>query len=1214
LIPQNPVPGNERREEGSSANWPELALKFTAKLKRESDQGPVDRGALFENLGYALYRISMQSKERSGLLEKIHRSIESYENARASYRASTREAEAYMCQAVGNYLAHWIAGKMSERRQFLLDAWELTTRSLESFREKQNDIGYARTYNLLAITAGIASLLEWNLKARISLLEQAVEYGRETVKKLADGTHRDELAKAYTITSVFVAVLSSYVEPARKEKLLAESEDLWRAAARTSEKAALLERAIQSRFSMAQYESEVLGSDQALDTFQRIVACARETGDNIVISTALDMLAFNIFYKMTTIEDPDESEALEKQWKRLLQESAELYAPFSFGLPPQSLPALSAGSPDYHLHLAKFEIDGKEKRKRLRAALDEIPPLLAISKRSVIPDAIANAEHVASKILAANAALEEDRGQKQSLLNRAYLHRKRSAAVWEKIRGPTDLWNIGINDAYLADIEAERLHLFTSQRDKERILLNVIALKERSLKLCAADTFVLNWGSGGPSPFYGSLGKHQLECGDMYRRLNELRRDPENLRLASQKYLAAADSFQKVDQRIRMGGAYLKAAMALEEINDYVKASEAYILASDNYNLTARRIPSLAKIYGELSYWMKARSEIQRARNQHSQGEYNLAEESYRNAALLQESSGQWDYLAPGLHALALLEAAEDKSIKHQGEEVVLAFKEAACVFRESRISIETHALDNSRPEDKKETEALARTALARESYSLARSDFEEARVLQMKGEQRTAKERYARAIETLQGITKVFQKGPDRSDANFLIALSNAWQALARAEADTSPVLFRAASDLFEEAGKSCPNEKARVLLRGHSRYCSSLEAISRFLDKRRISDYDAAVARLDSASNYYITSGFHNASELSKGTRRLLEAHLYLGMANKEQDQGKRAQLYMAVERLLRASAESFDESGHVAKKNHITNMLDSVREEKDLALAIGNDLATSFVTTAGVFPTSVLPARDSGGVDKLQGAFVIASLFSSPARPRLGERVSMKIELANAGLNTAQLVRVESAVPEGFELVEEPEGHLMQKSNLIMRGRLLEPSKTEELSFVLKPKVEGPLALSPRVLYLDENGHGRIHEPDPLEIIVRDHGEVERVPSPHSGGTLANSPIANFLAYAFVQDYMRRRLSLDHAGWRGLPDIVRSLKIARSQVYGDARYGHTFGKPLGKLVKNGVVEFRVFPGKRGRGGNIVKVRVSYEKEPVRRFVDDLALTLPP
>ena len=458
----------------------------------------------------------------------------------------------------------------------------MTTRSLESFRKTPDDTGFGTTYNQLAITAGLTFLLEWNVKARTSLSEQAVEYGREAIKRLADSADHDGLARAYAITCGFVGTLSYYSEPEKKVKLVAEAENLWNLAVETSKKAAFLERTAQSRFSMGQSDTEILGSDVAIASMEKGLEYAREAGDSIVITTALDMLAFNIFYKMTTIEDPDESETLEKQWKRLLQESAELYAPFSFGLPPQSLPALSAGSPDYHLHLAKFEIDATEKRKRLRTALDEIPRLLTISKRSAIPDAIANAEHVASKVLAANAALEEDRGQKQSLLNRAYLHRKRSAAVWEKIRGPTDLWNIGINDAYLADIEAERLHLFTSQRDKERILLNVIALKERSLKLCAADTFVLNWGSGGPSPFYGSLGKHQLECGDMYGRLYELRRDPENLRLASQKYLAAADSFQKVDQRIRMGGAYLKAAMALEEINDYVKASEAYILASDN--------------------------------------------------------------------------------------------------------------------------------------------------------------------------------------------------------------------------------------------------------------------------------------------------------------------------------------------------------------------------------------------------------------------------------------------------------------------------------------------------------------------------------------------------------------------------------------------------------------------------------------------------------
>ena len=34
--------------------------------------------------------------------------------------------------------------------------------------------------------------------------------------------------------------------------------------------------------------------------------------------------------------------------------------------------------------------------------------------------------------------------------------------------------------------------------------------------------------------------------------------------------------------------------------------------------------------------------------------------------------------------------------------------------------------------------------------------------------------------------------------------------------------------------------------------------------------------------------------------------------------------------------------------------------------------------------------------------------------------------------------------------------------------------------------------------------------------------------------------------------------------------------------------------------------LVETRFFPGERGRGGNIMKLRICYEKEPVKRHID--------
>ena len=48
-----------------------------------------------------------------------------------------------------------------------------------------------------------------------------------------------------------------------------------------------------------------------------------------------------------------------------------------------------------------------------------------------------------------------------------------------------------------------------------------------------------------------------------------------------------------------------------------------------------------------------------------------------------------------------------------------------------------------------------------------------------------------------------------------------------------------------------------------------------------------------------------------------------------------------------------------------------------------------------------------------------------------------------------------------------------------------------KTEELKFVLKPKVQGPFTLKPTILYLDENGKYKSHEPEPVSITVKELG---------------------------------------------------------------------------------------------------------------------------
>ncbi len=196
---------------------------------------------------------------------------------------------------------------------------------------------------------------------------------------------------------------------------------------------------------------------------------------------------------------------------------------------------------------------------------------------------------------------------------------------------------------------------------------------------------------------------------------------------------------------------------------------------------------------------------------------------------------------------------------------------------------------------------------------------------------------------------------------------------------------------------------------------------------------------------------------------------------------------------------------------------------------------------------------------------------------------------MELVNAGDGPATLVSLENSIPEGFDLVEPPRLYRIEKGRLDLKERRLDPLRVEELKLVLKPRSKGLFILQPRVIYLDETGRKKTHKAQPLYLLV--------------------SPVLEFLVKCFVEDSMAKRLP-ENSGWRTLMDIVNSLRIPKSQIYGDARKGHSYGKPLEALQRASMVEFRVFPGQRGRGGRIVRVRVRYDQDPARGIIEGQVL----
>lgn len=94
---------------------------------------------------------------------------------------------------------------------------------------------------------------------------------------------------------------------------------------------------------------------------------------------------------------------------------------------------------------------------------------------------------------------------------------------------------------------------------------------------------------------------------------------------------------------------------------------------------------------------------------------------------------------------------------------------------------------------------------------------------------------------------------------------------------------------------------------------------------------------------------------------------------------------------------------------------------------------------------------------------------------------------------------------------------------------------------------------------------------------------------------------------LLEAFVDDYGSKHLYVERCGWRSLMDLVRKSEIPKSALYG---LGGRDGPLLNELVRAGLVEKRIFPEERGRGGAIMKVRVAYENPAVKKIVKNTAV----
>jgi hypothetical protein len=196
--------------------------------------------------------------------------------------------------------------------------------------------------------------------------------------------------------------------------------------------------------------------------------------------------------------------------------------------------------------------------------------------------------------------------------------------------------------------------------------------------------------------------------------------------------------------------------------------------------------------------------------------------------------------------------------------------------------------------------------------------------------------------------------------------------------------------------------------------------------------------------------------------------------------------------AETVLQTTAGYFMKAEHPEKREQVLGLLDKVKQERELAVSLTQVLhAPSIVATTTSFATPVPTRGEAVGSERFEHANVQANMIVRQKELDVSENLDLELDLINAGKNPALLVKVAEIVPEGFELKEKPENYRLEDSFLNMKGKRLDPLKTEEVRLILKPKSQGTFSLRPTILYLDENGKYKSHEPEPVVIKVRELG---------------------------------------------------------------------------------------------------------------------------
>jgi hypothetical protein len=1046
----------------------------------------LEAAELQERVGFCFYRAAMQSKDNTEFKSVLKQSILAYEKEAKLLESANREeyqAKIDHANAMIAYVKSWYEPDPDKVKALLDEWWTLENQVLNAYES----LGDTHSVGVVC-----ADLIEFSQYTRLWLsthseevkLEKEVQsLAEKAIKALSKSDDNYELARAYCFASAWFCS-QSHGEPelgGRRAQIVKKGYEYSKKAlalASEIEDAWLIGYAHYSACVAAMWYDQNCAS--AVDYGEEAQKYASIAKDNLLLSSATWYAAYANNSFTVFLEDPDKQRTIFEKARELAQECALLSNIINW----MTGACWGCNHEIWARYmLAALETDPENKQNMLQNAIKIAREGLEILRGwKRLPGILYNLLGASLSLLSKTKSKVEDR---KTLLLEAQSYQKENIAQNEEyvpflyLVHAQGYFNLGLVQIELANIE-------TDKTEKVEFLEKAVVSLEKSGELFAKDAEL-----HPETAFIAQIwGLHCHSLGRVLQQTYYLTKEEKTRSRAIEAHKNAAAAYTRGELPAHAAESYWYIAHLEGQVGEHQKASQNYESASQAYDLASIKMPQLKEFYKDYSLYMQAWSQLEQARLNHSVEEYGKARQNYQKAAMLHESTASWSYLATNYSAWASIEEAESLSRKENTQQAKVTFQKALEQFKKAEASTRERIEKIASEEEKEMTQKLLQASNLRRKYCQARILVEDAKLLDREGKYLQSSRSYGEAAVNISEIIGKTDVESERKELKYLAILCQAWEKMAKADEANSSESYLEAAELFEKAKDYCYTRKASLWALGNSNFCKGLAAGVRYQTDLELKEHNRAKGYIKNAATNYLKAGYKNASEYAKGIQRLFDAYLFMNQAESETDTEKRVKQYRLTENLLQIAAGSFLKAKQPDKTTQVQQILENVREEKELAISFNEVLqAPTIASSTSSFAAPTSTGEKAVGLERFEHANVQANLITHVNQVKIGESFCLSIEFVNAGREPALLMRVEDFVHPNFIVVKKPEIYRIEDSTLNMKGKQLAPLKLVEAKLVLQPSKKGVYQLKPKVNYLDERGQSRFLELKSLEIHVEE-----------------------------------------------------------------------------------------------------------------------------